>query len=267
MDPEKATRAAARHLRDLYTHFGDWYLAMAAYDCGPGCVDRAILRTGYADFWQLRRLNVLPLETANYVPAIMAMVIVAKNARDYGLSDIEYDRPLEYDTLELQSPTHLALAAAAIDRPVSELKELNPALTRLVAPGGYALHLPKGSMAQVRLALDAVPSAKRDTWRVHRVEPGDTFASLAKRYNTTAALLQSANRDETPEPGNFAVIPVSFPSDRKPVERRPAARKASVHKQPVHTPIAAPSVRRTQASSQVAHKPAPKAPVRRSRGA
>jgi len=73
MDPELATRAAARHLHDLYNHFGDWNLAMAAYNCGPGCVDRAIQRTGFADYWQLRRLNVLPKETANYVPAILAM--------------------------------------------------------------------------------------------------------------------------------------------------------------------------------------------------
>ena len=267
MDPEKATRAAARHLRDLYTHFGDWYLAMAAYDCGPACIDRAILRTGYADFWELRRLNVLPLETANYVPAILAMIVVAKNAQDYGLGSIEYDRPLEYETLELQSPTHLALAAAAVDRPVSELKELNPALIRLVAPSGYSIHLPKGSLAQFQLALDAVPAAKRDSWRVHRVEPGDTFASLAKRYNTTPAVLQAANRDETPEPGAFAAIPVSYPIDRKAAGSKAADRKSNLRKPPARNSSAAPGPRRTQASSQAARKPAGKAPARRAPGA
>ena len=91
MDPEKATRAAARHLHDLYKHFGDWYLAMAAYDCGPGCVDHAVMRTGYADFWTLRRLNVLPKETANYVPVILAMTIMAKNAKDYGLDHLDLE--------------------------------------------------------------------------------------------------------------------------------------------------------------------------------
>ncbi len=90
MDPELATRAAARHLHDLYNHFGDWNLAMAAYNCGPGCVDHAIQRTGFADFWQLRRLNVLPKETANYVPAILAMTIIGKNAKDYGLDDLDH---------------------------------------------------------------------------------------------------------------------------------------------------------------------------------
>src|SRR5437764_9724710 len=72
LDPEKATQAAARHLHDLYNEFGDWYLAMAAYNCGPGCVERAVQRTGYADFWELRAHNALPRETQNYVPLILA---------------------------------------------------------------------------------------------------------------------------------------------------------------------------------------------------
>ncbi len=98
MDPEKATRAAARHLRDLYTEFGDWYLAIAAYNCGPGAVEKAVERTGYADFWQLRELGVLPAETTNYVPIILAMTIMEKNAAEYGLEGIQMDAPLEYDS-------------------------------------------------------------------------------------------------------------------------------------------------------------------------
>ena len=85
LDPEKATRSAARHLRDLYTHFGDWYLAIAAYNCGPGNVQKAVERTGYADFWELRNRRVLPIETTNYVPIILAMTIMAKNATAYDL--------------------------------------------------------------------------------------------------------------------------------------------------------------------------------------
>src|SRR5204862_1287809 len=88
-DPEKATHAAARHLRDLYNQFGDWYLAMAAYNCGPGCVDRAVQRTGYADFWTLRDMGALPRETTNYVPLILAMTIMAKNPKDYQLEDFD----------------------------------------------------------------------------------------------------------------------------------------------------------------------------------
>jgi len=224
MDPELATRAAAHHLHDLYNHFGDWNLAMAAYNCGPGCVDQAIQRTGYADFWQLRRMNVLPKETANYVPAILAMTIIGKNAKDYGLDDLDLERPLEYETIELVSPTHLSLVADAIDRPLTELKELNPAVLRSVAPAGTALHVPKGTMPQVEAAFRAVPANRRDTWRVHKLESEDNFAALAKRYGTTAALLSSANHDELPEAGALVVIPAAYPGDRVPV--RTAARTA-----------------------------------------
>ena len=84
-DPEKSTRAAAHHLKDLYNEFGDWYLAMAAYNSGPGTVQSAVKRTGYADFWELYRRNVLPKETRNYVPIILAVTIMAKNPSQYGL--------------------------------------------------------------------------------------------------------------------------------------------------------------------------------------
>src|SRR5262249_39759331 len=157
---------------------GDWYLSMAAYNCGPGCVDAAIQRTGYADFWTLHRMGALPLQTANYVPAILGMTIVAKNAADYGVT-VEYEPTLQWDTVVLDAPTNVALAAAALDRPVSEVRELNPGLTRLVAPAGYGLHLPKGTSTQVEAAFRIVPPAQRDSWRIHRVEYGDTTASLA----------------------------------------------------------------------------------------
>ena len=89
MDPEKATRSAARHLRDLYHEFGDWYLAIAAYNCGPGSVEKAVERTGYADFWELRARGVLPAETTNYVPIILAMTIMEKNAAEYGIEGFQ----------------------------------------------------------------------------------------------------------------------------------------------------------------------------------
>jgi membrane-bound lytic murein transglycosylase D len=225
MDPEKATRAAAHHLHDLYNHFGDWYLAMAAYNCGPGCVDHAIQRTGYADFWTLRRLNVLPKETANYVPAILAMTIIGKNAKDYGLHDLEMEKPLEYETIELESPTHLALVADAVDRPLTELKELNPSILRSVAPAGTTVHVPKGSLPQLEAVFQGVPANRRDAWRLHRLAMDDSFANLAVRYKTTAALVSSANHDELPETGSFVIIPAAYPGDRLPA--RPAGRTAA----------------------------------------
>jgi membrane-bound lytic murein transglycosylase D len=226
MDPEKATHAAAHHLHDLYTHFGDWYLAMAAYNCGQACIDRAVARTGYADFWELRRLNVLPAETANYVPAILAMTIVAKNAKEYGLEEVAPEPALEYDRIELEAATHLALVAAAIDRPLSELKDLNPAVLHLVAPAGYTLNVPKDTRGLVEEAFQAVPASHRDTWRIHRVESGDTLATIARKYSTTPLLLASANREELPDIGRLVAIPASYPTDRPVVQRAAVPRAA-----------------------------------------
>lgn len=236
MDPEKATRAAARHLRDLYNHFGDWYLAMAAFNCGPGCVDQAVMRTGYADYWTLLRLGVLPSETKNYVPIILAMTVMAKNPHDYGLDDVVPAEPVDYDTIELESATHLALLAQATDHPLSELRELNPSLMRLVAPSGFSVHVPKGTSPLAEAAFRAVPASKRDSWRIHRVDSDDTFASLAKRYGTLAASLSSANRDSLPEAGSWAAVPVTYPGDPVARARKPVARTSARGVKPAALP-------------------------------
>src|SRR5579863_5295643 len=257
MDPEQATRAAAHHLHDLYTHFGNWNLALAAYNCGPGCVDHAVARTGYADFWTLRRLNVLPKETSNYILVILAMTIMSKNAKDYGLDDLEADKALEYDTVELEAPTHLALIAEAVDRPMSEIRELNPSLLRSVAPSGHAVHVPKGTLGLVQAALKAVPTNRRDAWRVHRLEDGETAAALAKRYGTTAEMISSVNRGELPEPGMFAAIPVAYVGDRPPVKRAVAKASPSA----LAKAAAKPGASATAKSTKAAPKPATASPA------
>src|SRR5207245_2343457 len=133
-DPEKATRAAARHLKDLYNQFGDWYLAMAAYNSGPGTVQHAVQRTGYADFWELYRRNVLPAETRNYVPIILAFAIMAKNPTQYGLDRIVPDPPIQHDTVKIGYPVDLRLVSEIVDTSVANLQELNPALLRMTTP-------------------------------------------------------------------------------------------------------------------------------------
>src|SRR5580693_2825875 len=134
LDPEKATRAAAHHLHDLFHEFHDWYLAMAAYNCGPGVIEKAVERTGYADFWELRNRGVLPAETTNYVPIILAMTIMEKNAAEYGLDGVQMDAPLEYDTVKTDSLTGLALVADITDTSLSEVADLNPAAMRGMLP-------------------------------------------------------------------------------------------------------------------------------------
>ena len=120
-DPEKATRAAAHHLHDLYNQFGDWYLAMAAYNSGPGTVQSAVKRTGYADFWELYRRNVLPKETRNYVPIILAVTIMAKNPDQYGLASVVKEKPVPYDAVKISYPIDLRLVAECVDASASDL--------------------------------------------------------------------------------------------------------------------------------------------------
>jgi len=213
LDPERATRAAARHLRDLYAQFGDWYLAIAAYNCGPGNVERGIQRTGYADFWELYRRNVLPRETANYLPIILAMTIMAKNPTDYGLDEIVPDEPVQYDTVTTDAPTHLALIADITNQPLLAIRELNPAVLKLVAPANYSVRVPKGTAGAVVAALASIPEAKRAHWRVHRVGSADTVAAIARQYRTTEKQIHLANGGalSAPEAGDLVVVPVSYP--------------------------------------------------------
>ncbi len=113
-DPEKATHAAAQHLRDLYNLYGDWYLAMAAYNCGPGNVQKGIERTGYADFWELYKRNVLPRETKNYVPIIIALTLIAKDAAHYNIQ-AEPEPPVATDIVKPGRAIDLRLVAETID--------------------------------------------------------------------------------------------------------------------------------------------------------
>jgi membrane-bound lytic murein transglycosylase D len=197
-DPEKSTRAAASHLKDLYNQFGDWYLAMAAYNSGPGTVQAAVKRTGYADFWELYRRNVLPKETRNYVPIIMAMTIMTKNPSQYGLDQVAMDRPADYDTVSISYPVDLRLVAECVGSTSSELQDLNPSLLRLTTPreGKFDLHLPAGTKDQYETAIASSPADMRLWWRYHTVQSGDTLASLARNYHVTAKSITAANHLE-----------------------------------------------------------------------
>jgi membrane-bound lytic murein transglycosylase D len=236
MDPEKATRAAARHLRDLYQEFGDWYLAIAAYNCGPGTVEKAVERTGYADFWELRSIGALPAETTNYVPIILAMTIMEKNAAEYGLENIQLDPSLEYDTVELNAATSLSLVADITDTPLTELAALNPAVLRNIAPENYSLHVPKGTAKQLVAALQMIPAERRASWRMHRVATGETLASIGRQYGISPSSIVSANNleDDDALEGDLLLIPAaarpdppSAPARRSTTSRKTAASSKS----------------------------------------
>jgi membrane-bound lytic murein transglycosylase D len=214
-DPEKATRAAAQHLRDLYGAFGDWYLAMAAYNCGPGNVQKGIERTGYADFWELYKRNVLPRETRNYVPIIIALTLIAKDAAHYNiLADPE--TPVPTDLVKPGRPIDLRLVAETIDVDVETLRSLNPSLLRLATPDdpNFEIRLPQGTAEKFSAEIAAIPPEKWISWRRHRVEGGETLASIAKKYRVTQAAIADANnleRSAVLEPGEKLIIPATQP--------------------------------------------------------
>src|SRR5229473_1474422 len=194
-DPEKSTRAAARHLKDLYTQFGDWYLAMAAYNSGPGRVQSAVKRTGYADFWELYRRNVLPKETRNYVPIIVAVTIMAKNPSQYGLDRIVPDPQQAYDTVKINYPVDLRLVAQCVDASPEELQDLNPSLLRMTTPKGrFDLHLPVGTVEKYQAAITPIPADKRLWWRYHQVAPGENLMSVVRSNHTTVKAIADANQ-------------------------------------------------------------------------
>lgn len=212
-DPVKSTRAAAQHLKDLYNQFGDWYLAMAAYNSGPGTVQHAVERTGYADYWELYRRGVLPQETRNYVPIILAVTIMAKNPSQYGLEHVTLDPAPQVDQLVIDYPVDLRLVAECVDASVNYLQELNPSLLRMTTPKGepFILRLPAGTTDKYQTTIAAIPIDMRTLWRYYRVEPGDSLASIAHKYHATPASITQANNlpADYVEVGSKLIIPVT----------------------------------------------------------
>jgi len=195
-DPEKSTRAYARYIKYLYNQLGDWYLAMAAYDWGAGSVQHAVEKTGYADFWELYRRHELPRETQNYVPEILAAIIVANNPTQYGFDDITLDPPVLTDTVTLNYSIDLRLVSDLVGAPIDEIEALNPSLLRMVSPpdGPFDLHLPAGTATLFAQRAALIPEAHRNSWRYHTVAAGDTLESVAQEYRVPMAQLAVINQ-------------------------------------------------------------------------
>jgi membrane-bound lytic murein transglycosylase D len=168
-------------------------------------------RTGYADYWELLKRRALPKETSHYVPIILAMTIMAKNPQDYGLDSIEEDDPIEYDTIHLDASTNVALIADAAQQPVSVIRDLNPSLLSSIAPANYDVHVPKGAGDSTVAAIQEVPPANRNAWRLHHVADGETLEAIARQYHTPADRIVAVNdgADEL-DAGQTLLIPAVY---------------------------------------------------------
>jgi membrane-bound lytic murein transglycosylase D len=213
-DPEKSTRAAASHLKDLYLQFGDWLLAMAAYNTGPGNVERAIERTGYADYWELSKRGTLHPDTVSYVPVVMAISLISKDPSKYGF-EVTPDPPIHTDKVNINSAIDLRLVAESLDLSLSEIRELNPHVRRLTTPRkdpDFTLYLPAGTKGRFQEEIAVIPEEMRVTWRKHRVEEGESLSSIAKKYRTTSSAIAQANSldiDQKIQVGDKLIIPVT----------------------------------------------------------
>lgn len=212
-DPVKSTHAYARYIKDLHAQFGDWYLAMAAYDWGAGYVQRSVQRTGYADFWELYRRNVLPQETKNYVPIILAATIMAKNPAQYGLTDMAPDPPLVTDVVPVSYSIDLRLVADLVGSTSDEIVGLNPSLLRMRTPpdASFDLRLPVGTKELFEQRVALIPEEHRNSWRYYTVAAGDSLDTIAQRYHVKAAEIASLNKlqsDTALESGSGLLIPV-----------------------------------------------------------
>lgn len=207
---EQATRASARYLKDLANHYnGNWELAMAAYNTGQGNVDRAISRAGTANFWAI--YPYIAQETRNYVPNILATILIAKNPEKYGFKGIKPDAPLSYDVVQVPNATSLQLLADATDTTVDYIRALNPNLKREITPRGeaYNINVPAGRSKQLVSVLKRIPGDRRETARVVSVAPGEDWQGVASRLGVSASQLQAMNAGVDLKTSNKLVVPNS----------------------------------------------------------
>ena len=195
-DPEKATRAAAKYLKTLYGMFDDWHLALASYNGGPGRVQRAIKRSGRDDFWKLTSTKrYLPRETRDYVPLILAAVIVARNPAQYGMNVVPADPP-SYETVTVPSAVDLRRVAEWAGTPVQTIQELNPELRRWTTPlreTDYELKVPEGTASLVNARITEVAADELAPLNRHTVKKGETLLSISKKLKVSRTDLAEAN--------------------------------------------------------------------------
>ncbi|MEW6757825.1 MAG: LysM peptidoglycan-binding domain-containing protein [Acidobacteriota bacterium] len=214
-DPELSARASARYLKDLYALFGDWPLALASYNCGEARILRYKAKNPKGDFWTLRKTRTLRRETREYVPAIFAAILIASNPSAYGFEALPADPPEPTASVILAEATDLRVLARCAQIPIEQIQALNPSLKRLVTPPReYALKIPAHTYGPFQEAFAVVPTEERLAVAMHTVSRGETLASLARRYKTSAEAIRLANlmKGRRIAPGQTLVVPLGVPA-------------------------------------------------------
>jgi membrane-bound lytic murein transglycosylase D len=207
---EQATRASAKYLKSLAARYnGNWELAMAAYNTGAGNIDRGISRAGTANFWSI--YPYIAQETRNYVPNILATILIAKNPEKYGFKGIRPESPMAYDVVQVLNATSLQLVAEATDSSVDYIRSLNPELRRDVTPRGeaYNVRVPGGKGKQFYALLKRIPAERRESARIISVAPGEDLQNVANRTGVSVAQLQAMNSGVDLKSANKLVVPNS----------------------------------------------------------
>ncbi|MCY4158565.1 MAG: LysM peptidoglycan-binding domain-containing protein [Bacteroidetes bacterium] len=216
MDPVKATRAAARHLKELYEYYGnDWHLALAGYNCSPRCIRRAVSRAGGTmknppSYWTISRY--LPRQTAGYVPQFIAFALIMSNPADFGLPARSNGPEFAYDEIRVNGILSLKTVAKMVGTSIDRIEYLNPELRRGSLPSdrsAYPLRIPLNTSARFADAFENLPDEEKITPGEHRVRRGDNLGKIAKRYGVSVKALQNANglRRTVIHPGQMLVIP------------------------------------------------------------
>ena len=221
-DFEKATRAAARHMKDLYAEFNDWHLVFVAYNAGSGWVRRGIRRTGETDFWGMRRR--LPRETRNYVPQYIAVTLIAMRPEAFGFANVKKADSLSYEYVTVDDCVDLGILAECAGTNLETIRELNPELTQWCTPPnykGYQLRVPLHSAALFAENYAKIPDDQKLDFATHTIRRGETVSMIAKKYGLQSSVILEVNkisRKARLKIGTTLVIPIQSKSVTAVVE-------------------------------------------------
>ncbi len=212
-DPIIEGRAAARYLKDLHNDSGDWLLALAAYNTGEGRIKRFLARSPKGDFWKLLRSRTIRRETREYVPAILAAILIASNPKDYGFSPPVFEDPTPDASVVIHKATDVRVLAKCAGISVRALLSLNPSLRRfLTPPRDYRLRIPPERLDSFQIALAAIPPSERVPVEIHTVRSGETLGAIARRYKVSVGAIRVANRirGHIIRPRQRLIIPLGY---------------------------------------------------------